>query len=219
MLGIMFVERVSVKRYVEEECHPQSAIETNREVLISALLAGVVRSFPARRRKFLPDQPQELEIERMLQSELTSAFGRAEDMFQEMKVRVVFKGVTYESLSDPEFMRVAREKFRHWMLFTTSLTPPDVKRRRKKPALIDSPVLRWAMDLPRNNGSRGFIVSWGDHVTTKSGSQPTDPNWRKQAIALNRHRRINECNGDVTPAMFKKPRNSKTFIDLPFFPK
>ncbi len=27
-----------------------------------------------------------------------------------MKVRAIFKGVTYESLKDPEFVRVAREK-------------------------------------------------------------------------------------------------------------
>jgi hypothetical protein len=31
---------------------------------------------------------------------------RSEDLFAEMKVKAVFKGVTYELLTDPEFMRV-----------------------------------------------------------------------------------------------------------------
>jgi hypothetical protein len=30
-------------------------------------------------------------------------------VFEDMKVRAIFKGVTYESLSDPEFMRVAKQ--------------------------------------------------------------------------------------------------------------
>jgi hypothetical protein len=46
----------------------------------------------------------------MLRSELTEAFGRSDDLFQEMKVKAIFKGVTYESLSDPEFMRMASER-------------------------------------------------------------------------------------------------------------
>ena len=46
----------------------------------------------------------------MLRSELTDAFGRADDVFHDMKVRAIFKGVTYESLSDPEFMRIASKK-------------------------------------------------------------------------------------------------------------
>lgn len=45
----------------------------------------------------------------MLQSELTDAFGHSDDVFQDMSVRAIFKGVTYEFLSDPEFMRIARD--------------------------------------------------------------------------------------------------------------
>jgi hypothetical protein len=43
----------------------------------------------------------------MLRSELTDAFGYSDDVFQEMSVKAIFKGVTYELLSDPEFMRIA----------------------------------------------------------------------------------------------------------------
>jgi hypothetical protein len=46
-------------------------------------------------------------IERLLQREITAAFGSAENVFRDMKVNVVFKGVTYESLSDPKFIQVA----------------------------------------------------------------------------------------------------------------
>ena len=46
----------------------------------------------------------------MLRSELMEAFGHSDDLFQEMKVKVIFKGVTYESLVDPEFIRIAGEK-------------------------------------------------------------------------------------------------------------
>jgi hypothetical protein len=46
-------------------------------------------------------------VARMLDRELTDAFGRSEDPFADMKVKAVFKGVTYESLTDPDFMRIA----------------------------------------------------------------------------------------------------------------
>jgi hypothetical protein len=39
-----------------------------------------------------------------------AAFGSAEKLFREMEVKLVFKGVTYESLNDPDFVNVAREK-------------------------------------------------------------------------------------------------------------
>jgi hypothetical protein len=38
------------------------------------------------------------------------AFGSAEKLFREMEVKLVFKGVTRESLNDPDFVNVAREK-------------------------------------------------------------------------------------------------------------
>jgi hypothetical protein len=43
----------------------------------------------------------------MLRSELTDAFGKSDDVFQDMSVKAIFKGVTYELLGDPEFMRIA----------------------------------------------------------------------------------------------------------------
>jgi hypothetical protein len=88
----------------------QVAIEGNRKVLTSALLPTVIRNPPARWNRFLGEPPRDQVIERMLQKELTGAFGRSEDLFADMKVKAIFKGVTYESLNDPEFMRIASEE-------------------------------------------------------------------------------------------------------------
>lgn len=82
----------------------QSVVEENREKLVRALRAGVVVNPPDRWRPVLGSKPREQDIEQMLRSELTKAFGSAEDLFSEMKVNVVFKGVTFESLNDPEFI-------------------------------------------------------------------------------------------------------------------
>jgi hypothetical protein len=85
----------------------QAAIDKNREVLIAALLPSVAENPPPRWTRFLGDNPRNREIEEMLRSELTTAFGNSDGVFQNMHVKAIFKGVTYESLSDPEFMRVA----------------------------------------------------------------------------------------------------------------
>ncbi len=42
----------------------------------------------------------------MLRHELVIAFGRSNDLFREMKVKAIFKGLIYESLNDPDFMRI-----------------------------------------------------------------------------------------------------------------
>ncbi len=88
----------------------QEAIDTNREVLTSALLPSVAKNPPARWKKFLGEHPRDQEIGNMLRSELADAFGHSDDVFQDMNVKAIFKGVTYESLSDPEFMRIAGQK-------------------------------------------------------------------------------------------------------------
>jgi hypothetical protein len=85
----------------------QEAIDANREVLTSALLPSVAKTPPARWKRFLGEHPRDQEVEQMLRNELTDAFGHSDDVFQGMNVKAIFKGVTYESLSDPEFMRIA----------------------------------------------------------------------------------------------------------------
>ena len=40
-----------------------------------------------------------------------AAFGDAASLVSEMKVRLSFKGITYQTLTDPEFRKLARDKF------------------------------------------------------------------------------------------------------------
>lgn len=88
----------------------QTAIDANREVLTSALLPGVLQNPPVRWNKFIGEHPRDQEIEDMLRLDLKNAFGQPDDIFHDMSVKVIFKGVTYELLSDPEFMRIASQK-------------------------------------------------------------------------------------------------------------
>jgi hypothetical protein len=85
----------------------QKAIDRNREVLTSALLPSIAKNPPARWTRFLGEHPRDQKVEQMLRAELMAAFGNSDGVFQDMNVKAIFKGVTYESLSDPEFMRIA----------------------------------------------------------------------------------------------------------------
>jgi hypothetical protein len=71
----------------------QEAIDTNREVLTRALLPSVAKNPPARWKRFL--------------GELADAFGNTDGVFQDMNVKAIFKGVTYELLGNPDFIRIA----------------------------------------------------------------------------------------------------------------
>ena len=91
----------------------QAAIDKNREVVVSTLLPSVIKSPPKRWRWSLGNAPNEEAIRDLLDTELTNAFGSADDVFQDMKVSLIFKGVTYECLSDPEFIEIASKNIPH----------------------------------------------------------------------------------------------------------
>jgi hypothetical protein len=91
----------------------QAAMDKNREVVVSTLLPSVIKSPPKRWKWSLGNPPNEAEIRKLLDTELANAFGSADDVFQDMKVNLIFKGVTYESLSDPEFIEVAGKNIPH----------------------------------------------------------------------------------------------------------
>jgi hypothetical protein len=105
----------TLKRYVERfqkrlKVQLQAAMDSNRETLTQALLPGVVARPPKRWSRFIGNNPRREEIERVLRAELAKTFGKAEDVLHDMEVKAIFKGVTYESLNDPEFIRVASEE-------------------------------------------------------------------------------------------------------------
>lgn len=82
----------------------QAGIEANREKLLSALLVGVVANPPDRWKRLIGSSPTKDKVEWVLRKELAEAFGSAADVFHDMEVKVVFKGVTHESLTDPAFI-------------------------------------------------------------------------------------------------------------------
>jgi hypothetical protein len=85
----------------------QASIDANRDTLTEALLPGVVAKPPKRWARFIGNYPRPEEVERMLRAEMASTFGKAEDVIEEMSVKTIFKGVTYELLNDLDFIRVA----------------------------------------------------------------------------------------------------------------
>lgn len=87
----------------------QAAVDDNRKILTEALLPGVEANPPTRWKKFLGPFADREQISRMLDRELSGAFGSVDDLITNMRVKIVFKGVTYESLSDPDFQRMAQE--------------------------------------------------------------------------------------------------------------
>lgn len=86
----------------------QVAIDKNRKALLTALTPGVKKNPPDRCTKYFGPSPSREDIQLWLDGELTGLFGKASDYIEQMEVSVVFKGVTYESLNDAKFMKVAQ---------------------------------------------------------------------------------------------------------------
>jgi len=84
----------------------QAAIDRSRKELAAALFPSVKQQPPERWRKVAPtfDDPT---VRRLLDEELQIAFGNAQDHIDEMKVNAIYKGVTAELMTDPDFLKVA----------------------------------------------------------------------------------------------------------------
>jgi hypothetical protein len=91
-----------IKEKLEKE------MDTNRDALLKALAPAVSLQFPGRWKRFLGPTPSKEDICDQLDAELKSAFGSVKEIFQEMKVNVAYKGVTYELLRDPAFIKTAK---------------------------------------------------------------------------------------------------------------
>ncbi len=85
------------------------AMERNRETLVEVLFRSVLNNPPARWRKYFGSTPDPETIRRLLENEIAKAAGSPERLIGDMKLKVVFKGVTYELLSDEKFMDAARK--------------------------------------------------------------------------------------------------------------
>jgi hypothetical protein len=89
----------------------ENQLTTPVDVLNPDALPSLAQNPPTRWKKYLGEHPSVQVIEDILRMELTKALGQSEDVFEEMHVKVVFKGITYELLNDPEFTRVAARMF------------------------------------------------------------------------------------------------------------
>lgn len=94
------------KREVEKRL--EKAMEANRKPLVEALLPTVLSNPPQHWRKFGATHDQKTTRD-LLERELAQAAGSAKSLLGDMKLKVLFKDVTFESLSDNKFMEVARK--------------------------------------------------------------------------------------------------------------
>ncbi|MDH5668804.1 MAG: hypothetical protein OEY86_12400 [Nitrospira sp.] len=88
-------------------------MEKNLKSLTKALAPTVARQLPEMFVKYLGPKPKRESVEKLLEQEIRSAFGRPESLLEEMRVTMVFKDITYESLKDEAFLQVASAAMPH----------------------------------------------------------------------------------------------------------
>lgn len=96
------------KKKVEKQLGAE--IETKRQRLLKGLEAAVLANPPRNWVKAYPRDQRDDVVKQRLDDELTKAFGRVETIVGAMEVKVLFKGVTYELLSDPHFLSAASDR-------------------------------------------------------------------------------------------------------------
>jgi len=91
-------------------------MDVNAKKLAEALAPSVERKRPERWTRFLGPNPKQEDTRRQLEAEIRQAFGEVEDIVSEMGVSIVFKGVTYETLMNEKFRKLAQDEFPHLRL-------------------------------------------------------------------------------------------------------
>lgn len=87
-------------------------MKKNREAVVKMLFPLVRQNIPSQWRKHLCVSPSDTELRDLLREELARAFGDPQDHFQKMSCSVIYKGITYELLNDPQFIETARRYVR-----------------------------------------------------------------------------------------------------------
>jgi len=101
--------RTAVTEFSEKvKSELQAEMDRNRKALLESMLPMVERTPPEQWSTSDGRRPDGPTIKRFLEDDLRRAFGTAERLVKNMQVRLVFKGVTYESLSNGEFLVAAR---------------------------------------------------------------------------------------------------------------
>lgn len=96
----------------------ETIITKNTESLKTALFPAVVQSPPERWQRFLGPSPSGQQCADQLERDLEQAFGTANDIVREMKVNLLFKGVTYDTLKNPQFREIADKELPGVLLVT-----------------------------------------------------------------------------------------------------
>lgn len=86
----------------------QSELDANRERLGRMLFRAMQQNPTDEWQRWLENFSDDTQLEKWIDNELRKLFGSAEDYLSEMKVTLIFKGVTYEMLNDPHFMEIAQ---------------------------------------------------------------------------------------------------------------
>ncbi len=84
-------------------------MKKNQETVARMLFPLVRQNVPSDWRKYFSGPPTDAELRELLSDELARAFGAPADHFQKMSCSVIFKGITYELLSDKQFVETARK--------------------------------------------------------------------------------------------------------------
>lgn len=104
--------RSELSKYQQQVAQELEAeIQKSKEALIKALAPGLLRN---PRPEFLyscAGTPTEADCERFLRDELNKIFPSAAKLTGQMSLRCTFKGVTYETLNDPNFIEHCRKAY------------------------------------------------------------------------------------------------------------
>ena len=90
------------------ESELQESMEKSLQALVKALLPGLKRKPPKSWCFSDGTRPDRAAVRTYLEEELRQAFGPASRLLSGMSVRLRFKGVTYETLDDHDFLSTAR---------------------------------------------------------------------------------------------------------------
>jgi len=87
----------------------QKEMDKNRDALVRSMLPLVRKTTPKEWLTSSGVKPDKETLKQFLDQDLRRAFGTADKLIKHMEVRLVFKGVTFELLTDEKFRDAARE--------------------------------------------------------------------------------------------------------------
>jgi len=87
----------------------QKCMDANIAALVDGLFPAVKQNPPDQYTKYHGRNIPEEDLKRMLDNDIRRAFGEANLLVQDMRISLVFKDLTYESLKDESFLELARK--------------------------------------------------------------------------------------------------------------